>query len=122
MWVCACIVPFTSLVVKASGEIAVLALLGIATFFIQAFFANIFALPADLFPHEKVASVFGLNTMAGGLAGFFTVQGAGYIVERFSFVPMFVGMAFFLPAAALCTQLLVRPAVPVTERMSAVRV
>ena len=107
MWACACVVPFTSLVVGVSSVAAVLALLAIATFFIQGFFANVFSLPADLFPHQKVASVFGLNTMAGGLAGFLTVQGAGYLVDRFSYVPVFLTVAFFLPAGALCAQLLV---------------
>ena len=73
-------------------------------------------MPADLFPPEKVASVFGLNTMAGGLGGFFCVQAAGYIVERFSFVPVFFGVAFFLPIAALCTLALVRFTVPAAKR------
>jgi len=99
-------------VLKTAGVTATIALLGIATFFIQAFFANIFSLPADLFPPEKVASVFGLNTMAGGLGGFFCVQAAGYMVERFSYVPVFFGVAFFLPMAAMSTLVLVKSAVP----------
>jgi ACS family hexuronate transporter-like MFS transporter len=109
MWVCAAIVPFTSLVVLATSVAAVIATLAIATFFIQGFFANIFTLPADLFPREKVASVFGLNTMSGTLAGFFTIQLAGYIVERYSYTPVFVLVAFLLPIAALLTQWLVSP-------------
>jgi MFS transporter, ACS family, aldohexuronate transporter len=107
MWICALIVPFTSLVVNVMSVAGVIAILGIATFFIQAFFANIFTLPADLFSREKVASVFGLNTMSGTLAGFFTVQLAGYIVERYSYGPVFLMVAFLLPAAALLTQVLV---------------
>lgn len=109
MWACACVLPFTSLVVRVSSVAAVLTLLAIATFFIQGYFANIFSLPADLFPPGRVTSVFGLNSMAGTLSGFLTVQATGYVVEHFSYVPLFVGMAFFLPLGALCAQMLVRP-------------
>ena len=108
MWVCALVVPFTSLVVKAQGIYTVLALLGLATFAIQAFFANIFSLPADLFPREKVASVFGLNTMTGGLAGFLTVQAAGFIVDKYSsYTPVFAGVAVLMPLAAIVAQTMV---------------
>ncbi len=122
LWVSACIVPFTCFVVKASSDFAVLALLGIATFFAQAFFANIFSLPADLFPREKVGSVVGLNVMAGSLAGSLTIWSAGHIVQRFSYGPLFLLVAFFLPAGALCAQLLVRSEAPVPERLRATRV
>lgn len=121
MWVCACVVPLTSLVVKVSSVAAVLTLLAIATFFMQGYFANLFSLPADLFPPGRVASVFGLNTMAGTLAGFLTVQASGHIVERFSYIPLFVGIAFFLPMGALCTQMLVRSKRFVPEELPAAR-
>jgi ACS family hexuronate transporter-like MFS transporter len=119
MWFAAGIVLATGMttgvVLNTASVATTIALLGLATFFIQAFFANIFSLPADLFPPEKVASVFGLNTMAGGLGGFFCVQAAGYMVERFSYVPVFFGAAFFLPMAALCTLVLVRSTLPVAD-------
>lgn len=106
LWVCAAVVPVTSLVVKADQVAAVLALLAVATFFIQGFFANIFTLPADLFPHYQVASIVGLNTMVGSLAGSFAVQGAGYLVDHYSYTPVFVATAFCLPIGALLTQVL----------------
>jgi ACS family hexuronate transporter-like MFS transporter len=121
MWLAASAVLVTGIttgvVLNTAGVTATIALLGLATFFIQAFFANIFSLPADLFPPEKVASVFGLNTMAGGLGGFFCVQAAGYMAERFSFVPVFFGVALFLPMAALCTLVLVRSTVPAANAL-----
>ena len=108
MWVCACVVPFTSFVGRATSEFTIITLLAIATFFAQAFFANIFALPADMFPHEKVASVVGLNVMTGSLAGSFTIWAAGHIVERFSYGPLFLLVAFFLPMGAICAQIVLR--------------
>jgi hypothetical protein len=108
MWVSALVVPFTTFVVKATSVAGVLALLAVATFFIQAFFSNVFALPAVLFPREKVASVVGLNTMAGSLAGSFAILAAGYVVQRYSYVPAFVAMAFFLPMGVTCASLVLR--------------
>jgi ACS family hexuronate transporter-like MFS transporter len=102
----------TGVVLNTASISATITLLGLATFFIQAFFANIFALPADLYPPEQVASVFGLNAMAGGLGGFFCVQAAGYVVERFSYVPVFFGVALFLPIGALCALAFVRSRLP----------
>lgn len=107
MWICACVVPFTSLVVKVYGLAAVLAILAIATFFFQAYSANLFALPADLFPHERVGSVVGLNVMCNTLAAIAVVQFTGHIVERFSYTPVFILVAFLLPAACLSSQWLV---------------
>jgi ACS family hexuronate transporter-like MFS transporter len=119
MWICACVVPSTSLVVNVSSVAGVITILAIATFFIQAFFANIFSLPADLFSREKVASVFGLNTMSGSLAGFFTVQLAGYIVEHYSYSPVFLLVAFLLPIAALLAQVLVHPETAMRDKLAA---
>ena len=67
-------------------------------------------LPADLFPSGQVASVFGLSAMAGTLGGFVSVQAVGHLAERFSYSPVFFGVAFSLPLAALCVRLLVIPA------------
>jgi len=107
MWISACIVPFTSFVVKVPGVAAVLAILAIATFFMEAFFANLFALPADIFPHERVASVVGVSVMCNSFAAIVVMQFIGHVVERFSYTPVFVLVAFLLPAGALSIQWLV---------------
>src|SRR5579863_5764587 len=106
--VCAAAV-ITGAALNGAGVGVTIALLAVTTFFIQAFFANIFSLPADLFPAERVASMFGLNTMAGGLVGFLSVRVVGYVADRFSFAPIFFCMAFCLPIAALCILFLVTP-------------
>jgi len=48
--------------------------------------------------------------MAGGLAGFLSVQTVGYMAERFSYGPVFFGVALLLPLAALSIAVIVRPA------------
>jgi ACS family hexuronate transporter-like MFS transporter len=118
MWVSACIVPFTSFfVVRVPGLAAVLTFLAVATFFIQAFFSNLHALPADLFPHERVASVAGLTTMFSIVAAIATVQFTGHAVDR-SFAPAFALVAFFLPAGAVCAQWLIPSKAEATSRPS----
>lgn len=119
MWVSACVVPLTTFVAMTKSVVMVITLLAIATFFIQAFFANVFTIPADLFEQNKVASVVGLNVMCGSLAGSLSIWVAGHIVQRFSYMPVFVMMAFFLPAGALCAQKLIRSDVPVQDKMPA---
>lgn len=107
MWLAACIVPFTSFVVKAQGLAAVLTILAVATFLMQAFFANLFALPADIFTPERVGSVVGLNVACNYFAAIAMIQYTGHIVERVSYTPVFTLVAFFLPAGAVCAQWLV---------------
>ena len=119
MWICACVVPITSFAVKVSSVWASLMLLAIAMFFMQGYFANLFSLPADLFPREKVASVFGLNSMAGTIFALLTIQATGYVVERFSYVPAFFAVAFCLPIGALCAQLFVDSKRSVTAELAA---
>ena len=108
MWACACVVPFTSLVVKVHGLVAVLGVLAIATFFIQGYNSNLFALPADIFAHDRVASVVGLNVMCNALAAIVVIQFTGHLVERLSYTPVFTFVAFLLPAASLCAHWLVQ--------------
>ncbi len=113
LWICAAVVPFTSFVVMAHSVTAVLATLAIATFFTSGFSANSFAMPADIFPSQRVASVAGLNAMFNNLAAIAAMQLAGHVVERFSYTPVFVVIAFLLPAGAACAQWLV-PSEPET--------
>lgn len=112
MWLAAAIVPFTCFVVKVPGLPGVLTLLAIATFFMQAFFANLFALPADLFPHQRVASVVGLNVMCNYLASIAVIQFTGHVVERINYTPVFALIAFFLPTGAILAHWLVHAEAP----------
>jgi MFS transporter, ACS family, aldohexuronate transporter len=107
LWICACIVPFTSFVVKATSLPAVLAMLAVATFFIQGFFANLFAMPTDIFPSSKVASVVGINISFNYMMAILVTQFTGLVVEKISYTPAFVLVAFFLPLGAICAQWLI---------------
>jgi MFS transporter, ACS family, hexuronate transporter len=53
--------------------------------------ANMLALPADMFPKNAVASVFGLASMGAGFGGMVFALLTGWVVDHFSFTPVFIG-------------------------------
>lgn len=58
--------------------------------------ANMFASMSDLFPPSAVARVTGLTGVAGGLSGIFFPYLTGLLVDRYSYLPVFL-MAALMP-------------------------
>lgn len=52
--------------------------------------ATMMAMPADVFPADAVASVYGLASMGSGFGGMVFMLLTGWLVERYSYVPAFV--------------------------------
>lgn len=52
--------------------------------------ANMLAMPADVFPAEAVASVYGLASMGSGFGGMIFVLITGWLVDHYSYVPVFL--------------------------------
>jgi ACS family hexuronate transporter-like MFS transporter len=65
------------------------ALISLVTFAYSAWAANILTLPADLFPPQIVASVSGLSGTGAAAGGMLFTLIIGYVVDRFSYVPVF---------------------------------
>ena len=53
--------------------------------------ANTLAFPADVFPKHMVGSVWGLASMGAGFGGMIFVLITGWVVEHYSYVPVFFG-------------------------------
>jgi ACS family hexuronate transporter-like MFS transporter len=53
--------------------------------------ANMLALPADLFPKNSVASVYGIASMGAGFGGMLFSLLTGWLVDHFSYTPVFFG-------------------------------
>jgi ACS family hexuronate transporter-like MFS transporter len=51
--------------------------------------ANMLAMPADVFPAESVASVYGLASMGSGLGGMVFTLLTGWLVDKYSYLPVF---------------------------------
>jgi ACS family hexuronate transporter-like MFS transporter len=62
--------------------------------------ANMLAFPADVFPRSAVATIWGLASMGSGLGGMVFALATGWLVDRYSYVPVFIGFAS-LPIIAL---------------------
>ena len=81
---------------------AAIALISVATFAYQSWASNLLTLPADLFPPAVVASVSGLSGTGAATGGMVFTLLTGYLVDRFSYTPVFVAaglmplVSFFL--------------------------
>jgi ACS family hexuronate transporter-like MFS transporter len=73
------------------------AIVGLATAGHQAFSANLYSFPADVFPRYAVASVVGVGGTAGAVGGMLMSKYAGWVLDRLgSYTPIFIvaGMAY----------------------------
>jgi MFS transporter, ACS family, hexuronate transporter len=78
--------------------------IGIATAAHQAFSANLYTLPSDMFPRAAVGSVIGIGGTVGAIGGMLMAKYAGYILDSFgSYAPLFAvaGSAYFIALLAV---------------------
>jgi len=62
--------------------------------------ANMLAFPADVFPKNVVASIWGFAGTGSGFGGMVFALATGWLVDRYSFVPVFIGFGI-IPILAL---------------------
>jgi len=70
----------------------------------QAFSANVYTLPSDLFPRSAVGSVIGIGGTVGALGGFVFSLYIGQILDKVgTYTPIFIvaGCAYFVALAAV---------------------
>jgi ACS family hexuronate transporter-like MFS transporter len=89
------------LVVGASTN--AMAIVGISTiaFGFQSWIVNVHTLPSDCFPRQDVGSVFGIGGTSAGIASMLFTLLVGYIVDRFSYTPVFIIVGAMAPLAAI---------------------
>ena len=75
--------------------------------------ANMLAFPADVYPKNVVASIWGLASMGSGFGGMVFVLLTGWLVDRYSFTPVFVGFGSIPLIALLIVWFVVGPLRPV---------
>lgn len=66
-------------------------LVSCATFGYTACLANMLALPGDIYPKNAQASIWGLASMGSGFGGMMWSLLTGLVVDRYSYVPVFIG-------------------------------
>jgi ACS family hexuronate transporter-like MFS transporter len=80
------------------------AIVGLATAGHQAFSANLYTFPSDVFPQQSVASVVGIGGTAGAIGAMLMAKYAGWVLDSIgSYAPIFVvaGAAYWLALAAI---------------------
>ena len=75
-----CVLPIFAVTQVGNMWIAVL-IIGIATAAHQAFSANVYTLPSDIFPKSAVASVIGIGGMVGAIGGMVFAKTVGHILQ-----------------------------------------
>ena len=66
-----------------------IALISTATFGYSGALANVLALPRDVYPKNAVASIWGLASMGSGFGGMVFSLATGWLVDHYSFKPVF---------------------------------
>jgi ACS family hexuronate transporter-like MFS transporter len=88
--------------VLTENAFVALALISLATFAYSCWAANVLTLPADLFPHDRVASVSGMSGTGGATGGMIFTLITGVVLDRFSYLPIFLAAGLMpLVAAAI---------------------
>jgi ACS family hexuronate transporter-like MFS transporter len=63
--------------------------------------ANVLAMPADVLPSSASASIYGIASMGSGFGGMLFSLATGWLVDYFSYVPVFAGFGLMPLLAAL---------------------
>ncbi len=79
--------------------------------------ANMLALPADVFPKNAVASVYGLASMGSGFGGMIFTLITGWLVDNYSYTPAFIGFGVLPLICAAMLWLWLGPLRPLDERL-----
>jgi ACS family hexuronate transporter-like MFS transporter len=88
---------FAALMTSAIGVVLVqqawlaIALVSVAMLGYTGSLANMMALPGDVFPKNAVASVYGLASMGSGFGGMLFTLITGWVVDHYSYTPVFIG-------------------------------
>jgi ACS family hexuronate transporter-like MFS transporter len=120
MLICAIAVFPVMFAVRSNNVWIAVALISIAAAAHQAFSANLFTLPSDMFPSRAVGSVVGIGGAAGGLGGFIIANTVGHVLQRTGSygIPLFIaGIAYLIALAFI--QLLAPRLKPVSLGASA---
>ncbi|MGI8950657.1 MAG: MFS transporter [Chitinophagaceae bacterium] len=88
--ICAvCVMPIYFASTTHSLYVAI-GLIALATAAHQGWSANMYAIPANLFPSSKVATVTGFGGTVGAIGGIILAASTGFIIAKFGYRPMFI--------------------------------
>jgi len=68
--------------------------------------SNLLTLPTDMFPASRVGTATGLSGMGGAIGGMLANLGTGYVVQHYSYTPVFLMAGLMHPLAFTITRLM----------------
>ena len=101
MLLAALLMPAGILAVRAENPMVALALICVVTFSFQVWINNVQVLPSDFFPGKAVASVAGLGGTGAGISSLIFTLTTGWVVDHFSYTPIFTAAGLFGPLGAI---------------------
>lgn len=107
--VSAILVPVgVAVVVTARTDAVAIAGISLIAFAFQSWIVNIHTIPSDCFPKQDVGSVFGIGGTAAGIASMLFTLLVGYLVDHFSYTPVFILVGLMGPVALLLFLVIMR--------------
>lgn len=95
-------------ILTTSAPLAI-GLISLTTLGYTGYTANTLAFPADVFPKQAIASVWGLASMGSGFGGIIFMALSGSLIGRFGYTPVFIGYGILPLAALVCILFLIGP-------------
>ena len=77
-------------VVNTTSDAIAIAAISLIAFAFQSWIVNVLTLPSDCFPRQDVGSVAGIGGMSAGIASIMFTLLVGWIVDNFSYQPVYV--------------------------------
>jgi len=96
----ACLMALTIPAVLVKDVRVSIALISVAMLGYTGVTANMLAMPADVFPQNVLASIWGYAGLGSGFGGMLFALITGWLVDHYSYVPVFIGFGL-MPLVAL---------------------
>jgi MFS transporter, ACS family, hexuronate transporter len=87
-------------IVGTTSDAVAIASISLIAFSFQSWIANIHTIPSDCFPKQDVGSVFGIGGTAAGIASMLFTLLVGYVVDNFSYTPVYLMVGLMGPLGA----------------------
>lgn len=95
-------------IVGSESNTVIIAAVSVIAFSFQSWIVNVHTIPSDCFPKQDVGSAFGIGGTAAGIASMLFTLLVGYIVDRYSYYPVYVMVGLMAPLAAILFLLIMR--------------
>jgi MFS transporter, ACS family, hexuronate transporter len=97
-----------AIIVYTRSDFAAIAGISLVAFAFQSWIVNVHTIPSDCFPKQDVGSVFGIGGTSAGIASMLFTLLVGWVVDRYSYTPVYVMVGAMAPLAALLFLVIMR--------------